>query len=149
VSGRFLTAGVIALVLMAGCDSDSTSPEMDAHVGTYALANINGIPLPLPIDEFEAGGQSCTEIVTGGTLNLAADNSWTVSLDLLLTCVDTATGAETNISETEGGSGTYTVSGNTVSFTENGEEFTGVLSGNSLSVSIDDDGFTLILQFSK
>lgn len=130
---RKLLAAVLLLlasVAVTAC-SDSTGPE--SAEGTYTLATVNGSSLPAVV--FQVGSDKLE--VVAGTLTLSSNSSFTGSLTIRETFQGT-----TN-TETESGTGTYTRSGNTITFNSGDDETaTGTLSGNTLTIS--DEGLTLV-----
>ncbi len=121
-----LTTALLAGGLLPACgdDDDITGPESVA--GTYFLQTVNGEALPV---NFE-GGQ-----LTAGSIRLNSDGTYFTSLttDLLGTTTET---------------GTFTVNGSTINFVEEGavdegDLFTGTVSGDTLTIVDEADTFVL------
>ncbi|GBD33206.1 hypothetical protein HRbin33_02187 [bacterium HR33] len=131
-------AGFAALsVLLSGCDIFG-----GGHTGTYVLKTVNGKPLPAVI--LEIIGTYKAEI-TAGSVTLNEDNTFSASITFR------ETEGSTVRTQTETDSGTYTISGNTITFTSpgTGPAFTGTLSGGTLTVTTEEDDITLVLVFEK
>lgn len=119
-----LLAFLLPLAL-AGCNEDPVSPE-EALPGSYTLSTVNGSALPATI--FEAGTQMVE--ITAGELQVGADNTFDLSV--------TVRSTDNDVSQTVTNqhSGSWTITGNVVSFTysANGFTDTGVLDGDQLTV---------------
>lgn len=134
---RILRAALVPAVMLlalAGCDSDSTGPDANAHVGTYTLVTVNGSPLPFVVvqvlnDKIE---------VTKGSVTLNADGTYSDRVTLR------ATEGGSTTTEEEASTGTYAMNGTSVSFieTSSGETYSGSLSGDDLTVIV--EGFTAV-----
>jgi hypothetical protein len=112
---------VFALTLLASglaCKS-STSPSTPAYVGTYTVTMANGSPLPYTQS---ANGVSFT--LNSGTLQLLANGNWSATLNVTPTLLSSSP------------FGTYTVSGNTITFTKSsdGSQTAGTYANNTLTV---------------
>ena len=110
---RFL---ILATALLAGgllpaCGDDPTEPE--SIFGLYTLVTVNGEELP-----FEDPGIE----ISAGSIQLNSDGTYSISLT-----IDFGSGPETDTA-----TGTFTVDGSTVDF--DGGEFTGTVSGNTLTI---------------
>jgi hypothetical protein len=119
---RILFALSLFLLTSAGtCDDDPASP--DSVVGTYALASIDGDALPASI----GAGTQDARTVTAGSMTLNANNTFSFS--------------ETSSAGTDAVSGTWTLSGSTITFdpSEPGDtNATAVVSGNTLSLTTEE-----------
>ncbi len=122
-----------ALVLAFNACSDATSPRLEGDpVGVFALQTINGNAVPVVVDQ----DSTATLEVTGGSISLNGDGSFTDNLDLRLTEGTIVTAFSDNLQ------GTWTRSGNTITFqvigfsayslTWNENELTQVFSGFTL-----------------
>ncbi len=121
----------LAVSLLTGC-GDATGPE--AIAGNYALRTINGQDLPFILvqvlsDKIE---------ITAGSVRINSDNTYSTSVTVAITEGGTTT------SETGTSTGTYTLNGTAITFTSEGETFTGSITGNTLTII--DEGLTLVYQ---
>lgn len=135
-----LLAGLLLAAVAVAC-SDSTSVESVA--GTYALSTVGGQSVPLTVDSTDADNK--LEILSGSA-NLNSNGNYTVSFGFRLTDA----GVVSQFTETD--TGTWTVSGNTLTFTssEPGEDpQTATVSGNTITVVTDLDGIPVTLVFQK
>lgn len=115
-------SAILAVTLIA-C-SDSTTPSSLA--GTYALLSVEGV-LPYELSD---DGTTVSEI-TAGSLTLTAAGTFTSSFAIRET---TSSGTTTF---NDGGSGTYTVSQNTLTLTTPNEPpITAMVSGNTITAVI-------------
>jgi hypothetical protein len=123
-----------ALILAASCGGDSTAPTTVSVAGTWNLQTINGTALPYVLEQT---GADKTEI-TSDVFNVASTGSFTQTTTVRFT----QNGAVTTQSVADAGS--YTVSGTAVNFTFNsdGSTGTGSLSGNTLTVT--SSGFAFV-----
>jgi hypothetical protein len=133
---RTLTRSALALLLLAllpACDSNDDD-SLDAFTGTYALATINGNPIP-----YTVGTDGFEFTFTSGFIRL--DSGGTLSFNLAVGEVDGDITTEERITV----SGTYTIDGSTITMRLNYdgeiETETGRISADTLTFS-DDDGFT-------
>lgn len=95
------------IVGMSACDSSSTAPAVDANaaaVGVYTLKTVDGSNLPAPAKD-DKGVVAGT--FTSGTVTLSANGTFTASLNYTL---------PNGTSGSSPSTGTYSVSGNTVTF---------------------------------
>lgn len=84
---RTLLAAVVTAVV-AGCAGDGgTAPQEDPEalrspVGTFTLATVNGEKVPMLWDEMEAwkGGPMLRAFWNGGTIQIRADSTFTMTL---------------------------------------------------------------------
>jgi formylglycine-generating enzyme required for sulfatase activity len=116
-------AVLVAAALVAFACSGSTSP--DVTVGTYALATVDGQPLPYILDQTDLD----TTLLTSSVVRLNGDDSWLVILTIRHTVGDAV--------HIEGATGTWTRSDTVLSLTEapGGTTHTAALSGAELVVS--------------
>ncbi|MFG1691135.1 lipocalin family protein [Gemmatimonadota bacterium] len=125
---------VLALVaVLTACGGSSTEPE--PIWGTYNLTTIAGQPLPYVLIQV---GADMLE-VTAGHMRLNSDHTFSTALTLRLT--------EDGVEDTETGtnSGTFTVSGSSLTFTDSdGETFTGSLTDKTLTLIEDGDAFVFV-----
>lgn len=102
---------VLAIVLVAACNSSptepgGTEPPVGDPTGVYDLATINDQPLPFLLDQVD---EDKLEVVFG-RVRLNADHSFSDSTTVRLTLG----GVESD--EVDVGLGTWSISGNTVTF---------------------------------
>lgn len=101
----FLAAS--SIVGMSACGSSSTAPTVDANaavVGVYTLKTVDGSNLPAPAKD---GSGVVAGTYTSGTITLLSDGTFTSNFNYTL-----LNGTSGSIP----GAGTYSVSGNTVTF---------------------------------
>ncbi len=143
LSRRLLAVGAMtSAALLSGCDIDISDIFGDGVSGTYNLKTVNGKSLPAVI--VEVTGAYKLEI-TAGSVTLNEDNTFSASITFRETEGTTVT------TQTETDSGTYSVSGSTITFTSpgTGSAFTGTLSGGTLTVTTREDDTTVVLVFEK
>lgn len=118
---RSVAAIVVAASLGAACAGDAehdvaTSPSirsaLPSYVGTYALFEVSGQPLPI-LQAIDAAGQ--TEF-TGGQIALLPGDRWTVASYFRSTLLETGR----SWVDTATGGGTYHAAGATLVLTESG-----------------------------
>lgn len=121
--------GAIAIVLLAGCGDNSTSPKKSV-TGTYTLDNIGGDPLPATLDQ----EQGYLLEVTAGAITLNSNGTFSDTYTLRET-------TDTGVNEAPiPCTGTWTQSGNNLTLTETttdycGDEGSGTWDGsNTLTV---------------
>jgi len=124
-----------ALAVLPAC-GDSTGPNRTV-TGNYSLISVNGVlvPVTFSVEQF------FTLRITAGTLTLNSDNTFSASA----TYEQTPAGGGPKTTNTETCTGTYTMNGNTVTFTEAtgtgancGGVYTGTWDGeNTLTVEFD------------
>jgi hypothetical protein len=125
------TRVLLALTLLASavaCKS-STSPS-PAYLGSYTLTRYNGNVLPYTQT---LNGASLT--LNSGTANLLANGTWSVILTITPSIYSSSS------------SGTYTVSGSTITFTDtvDGSKETGTFSNNVITiVTVDSPPQTIV-----
>jgi|SRR5437867_195392 len=136
-----MAAGV--LIAAAACGGgDSTSPN--GVTGTYTLRSVNGIKVPA------VAFQSLTEKdeVTGGSITLNSDRSWSAALNVRVT--ELQSGGSATFSAPF--NGTYTTSGTSITITEasTGSHLGGTIGGGALTLAGDIGfGSTTSLEFTK
>ena len=117
------------LLPLSACGDDGPTETSESAVGTYALVQVNGSNLPALFAQ-DANGK--VEVLSG-TFTVRSDKSYTETLNGRSTPIS---GVVQTFSVTE--NGTYSVSGSTVQFQpSDGGSYSGTLSGNSLSYSVD------------
>lgn len=116
-----------ALLAVAIACSDSTGPTKASVAGTWTLQSINGVTLPVVID------QSLTSKleITGDVLTVSSSGSFTQATSFRLT--------QNNVVQTQTipDAGSYVLSGSTVTFQfqSDGSTGTGTLNGNTMTVT--------------
>ena len=128
------TVAVLGLSLAAACGGDDgPAAPADQVAGTYTLRTVAGRQLPVTLVE-EAGDK--LELVSGA-LTLNTDGKFAGTMTFRITEDGRVT------TETDGGGGTYTVSGGSVVLTaEDGERTTATRAGNSITFT--DDGIPMV-----
>jgi hypothetical protein len=126
---KLLMAG-LALSLLA-CDDDDDEPAgpEDSVAGTYALISISSQNVPTTVFQ-----DATTQIeVLSGSLTLTATNTWTGSINTRTTT------SGVPLEETLTASGTFTVSGNTITFTDASDlsTFTATRTGDTLTATLE------------
>lgn len=103
---RFLA--LVAMAAFSAC-SDSSGPN-ESVTGSYALISINTVPLPVVffVDQF------VTFRITSGNVTLNSNNTFSSSG----TYQQTPAGGGPTTTATETCAGTYTMTGNAITFTE-------------------------------
>jgi hypothetical protein len=121
-----------ALLVLAAC-SDSTGPN--AHVGAYALTSINGVGLPVIVDQDATG----TLEITAGLVTLSANGTFTDRTDFRET-----TGSQV-FTDFDVTTGSYEINGNNITFFPNGGgSYSMAFSGETLTQV--EPGFTLVYE---
>lgn len=138
---RRLRAAVLLcapLVAAAGCSDSTTDPYNLA--GTYALAGVSGQSLP-----YTTADARYTYITTDGTLYLGSDRTYRIEVNSRI--VDRQTNLAQSV--TDVGTGTYTLSGSSLtaypdasSDPEFDQTTTGTVSGSTVSIDV----FTFVRQ---
>jgi hypothetical protein len=128
----FLT--VVSVTLLISACGDAFSPE--AISGFYELVSINGNSLPYTMTYTE-DGVTVEATINGGSITLSENETFGTAVDLEIS------GAGMTLTQTFTASGTFTlVEPATVQFTtEFGEQYSGVLSGDRLTVAEQDGSF--------
>lgn len=132
-----VTLALASATALSGCDVFG-----GGHTGTYTLKTVNGKSLPAVL--IEVTGSYKLEI-TGGSVTLNEDNTFSGSISFRETEGTTIT------TSTERDQGTYSKSGNLITFNSpgTGSSFTGTLSGGTLTVTEEEDNITIVLVFEK
>ena len=128
---RTLYTAVLAVSLVACGDDDSTGPGTSV-VGTYALTRAAGMTMPATV----YSDATVTFIMQSGTLVVSAGNTWAGSV-----AVRTINAGGTT-DETLLAAGTWSQTGNTITFTDASDAqntFVATRSGNTLTAQIDLD----------
>lgn len=132
VLARITAAALIAVAGACGGDGNGIT-DVASVAGTYSLKTVNGAPLPFVF--FDEGGYKLEVTAASYTLSSAGTFSNTATIR------ETENGAVFTSTETI--TGTYTVSGASVTFIgSDGESVTGSISGNTLQFS--EDGVTAV-----
>ena len=145
IDGTRLTKNVAAVALAfavvstSACGKDDKNPtgSNNTTVGTYTLDRVDGGTLPFTIfhDDIDVDGETVNlKIeVTAGTMSLAANKTFTGSMALRVSIPGVP--AQT---ESAPVSGTYTVSGNTITLTSDDEEVVvGTIANGALNIDVD------------
>jgi hypothetical protein len=123
-----LAAGALICTACGGSDSPTTPITNASLSGAYTLKTVNGNPLPAVI---QAGTAEVSKIeVLSDVVTVKVDGTWSGVEQFRLT-----TGATVEM-QTVNSSGTYTVSGTTVTFKDN-------LDGSLAVAAVSGDTFTL------
>lgn len=114
----------MSVLLVAACSDDPTEPDV-SHRGTYQLQSVNGEAVPV---SFEEGEETIT--VSEGSLNLDADGTFDIEIEMSFTVGDVTT------PETVSLSGDYTRTGNTLTFDHDDDGFqTATVSGDVVTTA--------------
>jgi hypothetical protein len=118
-------------VALAACGTDS--PTEVSIFGTYTMHTVGGHALPrTQIEE----GFSVT--LVSGALVLRSDHTYTVTFN------QTVTVGTQSVPQNESSSGTFSVSGSTITFVEDGAtSAVGTIDGNTMTVTADGEVFVL------
>lgn len=124
---------VVALLLtVAACGGDKVTGTKE-FTGSYSLRTVNGGGLPAVVflDDTEK------DEVTGGTINLASDNTWSGTLGIRAT--DVTDGTVFLDFPAFPIAGTYSVSGSSITIDDpsHGLTFTGTVGGGELAIGTD------------
>lgn len=122
-----------AIVVAIAC-GDATGPTPQSVSGTWNLQSVNGGSLPYTV--LMTG--SVTDQVTAGLLIVEPDRTFSYAT----TFRSTANGQSTTLTATD--SGTYSLSGDSVSFLFRGDGTTGSGLLNGDTVSLNAEGFSLV-----
>lgn len=137
---RNLIAGVFAMIAMAACGGNDGINEPETIAGKYVLKTVNNQPMPFVV--FEEPGYKLE--VTYSDYVLSNNGTFTNNV----TWRETDQGVVTT--EQDASSGTYTANGSTLSFVSpDGDPFQGTLAGNKLTVTVSEDGLTVVAVYEK
>ncbi|HEX2166209.1 MAG TPA: hypothetical protein VHG09_03125 [Longimicrobiales bacterium] len=122
---RRLVALALILPILAACDDDPTEPD-NSHVGTYTLVSVDGETVPVAIDEGDG-----VLTISDGTVTLNANGTFAIDIDISFTEGEQTTPEDLALT------GTYTRSGNTVTFSGHDDEGfeTATISGDVLTTT--------------
>jgi hypothetical protein len=136
IPGRRIAAlATLALVAAVGCDEDSVvGPESLA--GIYQLISVNGANVPAEIFEDSGEFGTITLTLVSGSLVITPTDAESGTYEATLIIEQDLNGAVTTADE--GGSGPYTISGNTLTLDPDDEPTTAVVSGNQITLTLDD-----------
>jgi hypothetical protein len=124
------------LSLLGGCGSDSVVTPPAGLQGEYALETVNGMTLP-----FLKGESASQRVdVVSGSLTLRSNRTYSGDIVEQWT-----TGGNTELFP-ETSAGTYSVSGNQLTFTESGSGavYHGTINGNRISATLMDVTFGFV-----
>jgi len=142
--GTFALGLALAATLATACGDSSTGTTAASIEGTWTLSTVNGMSVPATLFEFEIDGVTYSEVLAAGQIQFAG-GTYSGSLTL----ESRADGVVVD-SETDSFSGDYTVSGNTVTMHDDGEEdIVGTFTASTLTVSFEDDGISFTLVFTR
>jgi hypothetical protein len=141
-----LITALLAVALIAGC-RDATAPSI---AGTYALMSVNNFPLPIPGAFTEEDDEEiCVGTIVSGSLVLT-ETTFDAGLLFSVECTEKESGLSVTSPMTLGSTGSYALVGSTITFDEGGgDTFTGLLAGNRITITIDDDGTQMVLRFER
>lgn len=130
---RFIALLLLAIApaIVTGCGSDNPTDPTASIAGTYALASVDGAPLPIIVLE----GNPRLEVVSDH-ITLAAGGTLTRNIVFRFTQDGVAS------TQSEVDRGTFTVSGSTVNLLMSGGTFAGAVSDNTITIV--SEGSTLI-----
>jgi hypothetical protein len=123
--------GSALLVLLVACGGDKATGPNASVTGNYTLRTVNGNSVPAVVFQ---DAQEKDEL-TGGNINLNADNTWSGSLSAKAT--NLATGSVVTASVPA--NGTYTNNNGSLTLTDSQDasQLTGTVGGGTLSISGD------------
>lgn len=139
------TFSVAATALLITACTDSLNPTADSAAGTYNLTSVNGVSMPASISTTEQG-VTVTITYSSGSVTLRADGTFSFASSISIDF-----GGQV-VTEDETDSGTYTISGTTITITPTSDPTdvdTATLIGNTITVVDADDGITTTLIFQK
>jgi hypothetical protein len=139
IAGGVAAAGAAAVLTQKRDESDQVAtaaidPAVSAAVGTYTLVTVNGVGLPATT--VSSPPATCAVVTDNATLSLTADDRdrrYEVRETSRTTC---PIGSNTNFQS--GSTGTWTISGNTITFTPFSDNFlldAATLSNGSLTMT--------------
>ena len=132
-----LVLAAFTTLSLGACSDTAASGDANAAVGLYTLRTIDGQPLPVVIDQ---QGNDTAEI-TQGTVTLDASRSFQDSTVVRLTVSGVVS------SETDAASGSWTLSGRTVTFTPNDQSGPYQMTWDGANqLAQDFNGFILVYQ---
>jgi len=149
IAGGVAAAGAAVVLTQKSDEADGTDgaggasggvttaidPAVSAALGTYTLATVNGVGLPATT--VSSPPATCAVVTDNATLSLTADNGerrYEVRETSRTTC---PIGSNTNFQS--GSTGTWTISGNTITFTPLSDNFlldAATLSNGSLTMTV-------------
>jgi hypothetical protein len=126
---RLLGSALLALIVACGGDK-ATGPNASV-TGNYTLRTVNGNNVPAVVFQ---DAQEKDEL-TGGNINLNADNTWSGSLSAKATNLSTGAFVTASVPA----NGTYSNNNGAITLTDSqdGSQLTGTVSGGTLSISGD------------
>ena len=141
----------VALVGAAACGKDKKITGSSV-AGTYTLRTVNGhtVPFTFTIGTVNDPNGWGKVTVNGGSVTLQSNGSYATTLDVVFNdCVGTQCGPDQNAGDTD--SGTFTISGNTMTITSSGGSVdTATISNGTITATFDDaDLGHVILVFRK
>ena len=133
---KSMLAALVFVLVACGGDK-ATGPQ--TVTGSYTLRTVNGANPPGVVYQ---DTQQKLEVIDG-SLNLAANNTWTGTLGGRFTDLTTNPSTVTNLPGLPLDGGTYTLSGNTLTLQDptEGLTFTGTVSNGTLTMNVDLIGF--------
>lgn len=143
-----LAAVLVAAGLVGACHADSVTGT-GAIDGTYALRTVNAKTLPTTVyDSARAGGPRLTVTITGGTMALSPDGSYTFALRYTF-AIDSVAQPVAPLTD----SGTFSRNGASLlfaSFARSGS-MSGTLAGGDLTMALDilDTGTPLVMVYRR
>ena len=120
-------------LLFSGCDSGGSNDSFEQNItGTYALQTVDGVALPFVVVQVMDNKIELLE----GQMRLDADQTFSASLTARITEDGVAT------TETESDTGTYSVSGTTLTLTYgDGTTESGTLVGKTMTITAEEITF--------
>lgn len=136
---NLIAVGLLA-ALMGGCGGGDSITGTTSITGKYVLQTVAGQPLPVVV--WDEPGYKLE--LTYADMVLAEGGTFTNNA----TWRETEQGTVTTGSEIS--TGTYTVSGSTISFiSPGGDRFQGTLSGSTLTITFEDEGDRIVAVYRK
>jgi hypothetical protein len=121
---------LVALLVLAtalGCGGDSSTAPKDTVAGTYTLQTVNGIPLPFTVIQLD----SVKFEIINDSFTLTADKNWTEAGQSRTTLSGQVT------TDPIADSGTYVLSGTTITLISANGSIDGTLGGGTLTLTND------------
>lgn len=144
---RLARAALAATALMAaGCDTSSSlavspNPAAGSGAASYALATVNGAPLPFDTRSDASGRVSITQ----GLLTVTGDGAFQQNLTLS----ETPSGGTASLRQSAS-QGTYTVSGDRIRFrATDGGEWEGTVGNNRIDYSVPGNNGSFTFSFRR